>query len=297
MQKLYRVILVIVILSIESSLAGKAQSKIPESSDDLKKFFSHLTHREYPLIIAHRGGPVAGYPENSLEGFQYTWQLNPEAILEMDVRMTSDSILVLLHDETLDRTTTGKGLVTNKAYSALKSLKLTDIQGNVAFSQIPLFEDILKWAKGKAMLAIDAKPGTDLKRVIKLIEKTKSVSNLFIICYSVEDAVFVLKQNPDFMVALGFNSKSQLDMIKKSGIPYSNLIALTPAKLLEKSFYDEIHKMGIVCAMGTYGKGNPDESPESEAAQQYLYIVQYGIDIITTDKPLYVRSVFEKAHK
>lgn len=76
--------------------------------------------RERPLVIAHRGG--AGLrPENTLMAFRHAARLGVD-VLEMDVRQTLDDRLVLMHDETVDRTTNGSGAVAEMSYEQLSQL-------------------------------------------------------------------------------------------------------------------------------------------------------------------------------
>src|SRR5690349_16453964 len=73
----------------------------------LQQYFKYTGH-DVPLISGHRGGPDTGAPENSLQAFEHSLTFTP-ATFEIDPRLTKDSVVVLLHDDTLDRTTTGKG--------------------------------------------------------------------------------------------------------------------------------------------------------------------------------------------
>src|SRR4051812_43093035 len=75
------------------------------TSQALDEFLQYKADRKRPLILAHRGGPGPADVENSLVTFVQTASVLPDAILEMDVRMTRDSGLVLMHDATLDRGT------------------------------------------------------------------------------------------------------------------------------------------------------------------------------------------------
>ncbi|MBA3440008.1 MAG: glycerophosphodiester phosphodiesterase [Pyrinomonadaceae bacterium] len=73
-----------------------------------------------PVVIAHRGG--AGLrPENTLPAFRHAVALGVD-VLEMDVRSTSDGVLVLMHDQTVDRTTDGTGLVNSFTLEELRRL-------------------------------------------------------------------------------------------------------------------------------------------------------------------------------
>ena len=77
--------------------------------------------REYrPLSVAHRGHSIA-YPENTLEAYRKAIELGVEMI-ECDVNITSDGKLVMMHDSTLDRTTTGSGLVSASTWEQIQRL-------------------------------------------------------------------------------------------------------------------------------------------------------------------------------
>ena len=73
-----------------------------------------------PLLIAHRGGAALA-PENTLEAFRNAIRLGVDA-LQLDVRLTADGALVVIHDETVDRTTNGSGLVRDMTLAELQAL-------------------------------------------------------------------------------------------------------------------------------------------------------------------------------
>lgn len=75
---------------------------------------------ERPLLFAHRGGSALA-PENTLAAFQNAANIGVD-VLEMDVRLTADGELVVFHDETLERTTNGSGLVRDKTLAELRQL-------------------------------------------------------------------------------------------------------------------------------------------------------------------------------
>ena len=73
-----------------------------------------------PLIIAHRGASLQA-PENTMPAFRRAIELGADGI-ELDVHMSADGYLAVIHDETLDRTSNGKGLVKDRTLAELKSL-------------------------------------------------------------------------------------------------------------------------------------------------------------------------------
>ena len=83
-----------------------------------------------PLVSVHRGGKgLKYYPENCLETLQY---VNDSilAIFEIDVAKTKDGVLVLMHDNTLERTTTGQGVLEKQTFNALQDYFLKDDFGD-----------------------------------------------------------------------------------------------------------------------------------------------------------------------
>ncbi|MCC9135652.1 glycerophosphodiester phosphodiesterase family protein [Pontibacter silvestris] len=245
--------------------------------------------RKSPLILAHRGGPDKGYPENNLATFKHTLKHVPNAILEMDVRMTKDSVIVLLHDESLERETTGSGLLNTITWEEADKLRLKDITGEVTPYHMSLFEDVLDSVCGKTILAIDAKPGIDLDRMLNALQDKNCLSSVFIILYSIEDAVKVHQIYPELMLAVGVDNMEKLEKIKEAGLPFKNIVALTPGSLQSREFYNVLHQHGMLGSMGTYGAF--DENASDEA---YLKLYQEGVDIITTDRPIPVYNMFKR---
>ncbi|GAB3764125.1 hypothetical protein GCM10028817_44600 [Spirosoma pomorum] len=217
------------------------------------------------------------------------YQQMPEAIIEMDVRMTMDSVLVLLHDDDISRTTTGLGSLKSMTWAELKQLRLRDLQGKPTTHRMPLFDDVLTWGAAKVIMAIDAKPGTDLKKVMRSVERAGALNSVFVICYSVDDAKRLRKAYPDLWVALGFERPEQIDIVSQS-IKLHHLIALSSRQ--QAAFYQQFHEKGIVCTVGTYGANNLDEQSLDNVSDEYQRYFKNGADILTTDRPALVNTLF-----
>lgn len=103
-----------------------------------------------PLLMAHRGGSRLA-PENTLAAFRQAVSVWRADVLEMDVRLTADGKVVVIHDATLDRTTDGSGLVAETPWSRIRSLdagfRFVDLDGRPSFRDrgvgVPLFEAVL----------------------------------------------------------------------------------------------------------------------------------------------------------
>jgi glycerophosphoryl diester phosphodiesterase len=127
------------------------------------------------IVTGHRG--AAGYaPENTLASVQKAIDLGVQRI-EIDIQQTKDSVVVVLHDDRVDRTTNGIG---NVADFTFEELQLLDAGSyfNSAFKneRIPSLEEVIRLVNGKTDLIIEFKYGNDVypeieENVIDLIEK------------------------------------------------------------------------------------------------------------------------------
>jgi len=242
-----------------------------------------------PIVSAHRGGPYPGFPENAIETFQNIANQIP-TIIECDVSMTKDSVLVLMHDKTLDRSTTGEGAVREMTYSDIKALYLVDNEGDSTSFRIPTLDKVLEWGKGKVLFTLDIKRGVPFKRIIADIEKFDAASYAAIITYRIEDAKLVYALNPAVKISVSAGSDDALQQIINSGIPTQNILGFVGTREPQKAHYEKIQKMGIKSILGTLG--NLDKSAIAKGNDQvYQTYIDNGANIIATDRPLEVAKV------
>jgi glycerophosphoryl diester phosphodiesterase len=115
------------------------------------------------LKIAHRGAK-AYEPENTLQAFQKALDLNSDGI-ELDVHLSADGHVIVIHDETIDRTTDGKGLVNDFTLAELKSFL---IDGKY---QISTLNEVFDLVDKKCFINIELKGLGTASRVVPLIEE------------------------------------------------------------------------------------------------------------------------------
>jgi glycerophosphoryl diester phosphodiesterase len=115
------------------------------------------------LKIGHRGAK-AYEPENTLQAFQKALDLNSDGI-ELDVHLSSDGYIIVIHDETIDRTTNGKGLVNDFTLAELKSFL---IDGKY---QIPTLNEVFDLVDKKCLINIELKGLSTAPKVVASIEK------------------------------------------------------------------------------------------------------------------------------
>ncbi len=130
-----------------------------------------------PHLVAHRGGAAVA-PENTLAAFRSAVEDWGADMLEMDVRLTRDGEVVVIHDATVDRTTDGSGPVGSFTYPELARLdagaRFVDPAGNASFRdrgvKVPRFEDVLT-ALPKARLNVEAKEPQVAHKLVEVIRR------------------------------------------------------------------------------------------------------------------------------
>ena len=119
------------------------------------KYFEKGTIVRPSIIIGHRGVPSLA-PENTVEGSVYAYELGA-MLVENDIQLTKDGVIVVMHDDTIDRTTNGSGKVTSMTYADLQKYAV-DAFGDFGSVPIPTLEDYLKTFKDlDACLLIEIK--------------------------------------------------------------------------------------------------------------------------------------------
>jgi glycerophosphoryl diester phosphodiesterase len=136
----------------------------------------HNPKSKYLLVAAHRSAHN-GYPENSITALKHAIKLGVD-IAETDVKVTKDSVVVLMRDGKIDRTTNGKGNPENYTLAELKKFRLKMPDGTLTNETIPTFEEFLNVAKGKIMVDIDIKTSY-LKPVVDVVKKTQTQKQVF----------------------------------------------------------------------------------------------------------------------
>lgn len=105
------------------------------------------------MVASHRGD-WRNAPENSLAAYQLAIEMGVDMI-ETDLNKTSDGVVVIMHDGTIDRTTNGKGKPSDYTLAELKKFHLRNGLGRVTNHTIPTLEEVMTLAKGKVLVNLD----------------------------------------------------------------------------------------------------------------------------------------------
>lgn len=271
-------------------LAGCAAT--PDSgeprSGDLAQWFDCLRTRGEAVIGAHRAGPAPGLAENALSTMAATLLRNGNALLEIDVQSSKDGVLFLLHDDRLERTTTGSGLAREQDWAELARLRLRDNGGVVTEARIPTLEQALLLAKAQGgVVQLDVKRGVEFAAVVGAVRAARAEDHAIIITYRDEDALTVARLAPDLMISAGVNSPIGAERLIAAGLPRNRLLAWTGTRVPDSDLYAALRAAGIEPLFGTLGRPGDrldDIWLADGDASEFAALERAGVVVVATDR-------------
>lgn len=156
--------LFLAILLFLSAVAAGAQNRAEQLRNKLLSRDSSTV-----MVVAHRGD-WRYQPENSIPAIEHSIKVGVD-VVEVDLQKTRDSVLILMHDATLDRTTTGKGKVSDWPIDSIKKLYLKSGCDIKTMHRVPTLEEAMLAVKGKVLINLD-KADRYFPQVMKVLEKT-----------------------------------------------------------------------------------------------------------------------------
>jgi glycerophosphoryl diester phosphodiesterase len=237
------------------------------------------------LVIGHRGGPTRDYPENAIETFERTLKAGTPA-MEIDIAETKDGVLVLMHDEDLERTTTGEGLVSDHTWADIQKLKLETYSQETDFHP-PTLESALAWAvRNSALVELDKKRSASFGPIIAAVRAAQAENNVFIITYNDEQAIEVHTLAPDLVITATVNGAAHLDELLSSGVKADRLVAWTGTAEPNPDLWKTLAARGIESAFGTLGPRATSLDGkywEDDDGSEYDALAAGGLPILVTD--------------
>lgn len=231
-------------------------------------------------VSAHRGAPVHGLPENAVETFEYALNHAP-ALIETDVRRTADGVLVLMHDETLDRTTTGTGRVDATTFEQVRALRLVADSVVTSF-RVPTLAEALAWADGRAVLLLDVKPDVPYEELVAAIRQHDAADRVAVITYSLADHQRLFALAPDLVVSATAETPAEVDALLSADIDPDRVIAWTGVGVPDPAVIQRLHAAGIRAQAGAFGAIDAAARATASPAP-YAPILATGADVISTD--------------
>lgn len=279
--------------------APKLHTVTINSIEELQAYFTYDPGRDI-IVSGHRGGMMPGYPENCIESCEKTLSMMP-TFFEVDFSFTRDSVMVLMHDLTIDRTTTGKGRVADYTYEELQQFCLVDRDRNVTPYKIPRLKDLLEWGKDKVVFNFDNKyintrgvsgevRRASLDYYIKQLQPGGDWSmyhNIMLSVRSVEEALYYWEHGiRNVMFCVEISSMEHFRAYDASPIPWKYIMAYIRLAVNPdlQPVYDLLHAEGVMTMTSITGSSDKVKNPYDRRVA-YLRELVAEPDIIETDYP------------
>lgn len=165
-----RILSFLLALVVLAGCSGEArQSAAPENRAEGLRARLLAGDTTAVFVVAHRGDWRYA-PENSVAAIEHSIAVGVD-VVELDLQLTRDSVLIVMHDATLNRTTTGKGRVADWTLDSIRTLKLKNGCGIRTKHPVPTLEEALLAAKGRVLVNLD-KADRYFDLVVPVLERT-----------------------------------------------------------------------------------------------------------------------------
>ncbi len=285
----------LLLLSTTGCVGAPPMASAPSSGPAMAAYFDCVRDGGV-AISAHRAVSALDQPENSIAAIEATGRAIPNAILELDAVLTKDRQLVLMHDDTMDRTTTARGRVADLTLAQVKQARLKASNGALTRAAPPTLGEALD-AAGRvgAIASIDLKPAdgettVDLARaVIDQVRRSRAGNRVILITYNDADARAVAAMAPEMMISAGLSGVDKL-----SGLNPAQILAWTGTREERPALWRALREAGVEVQFGTLGAEDvrrDDRYAADGDVSEYRDLVRQGVTVIATDTPLAVKSV------
>jgi glycerophosphoryl diester phosphodiesterase len=236
------------------------------------------------LLAAHRGGSLL-WPENSLLAFKNALALGADFI-EFDVHLSRDGEVMVIHDATLDRTTTGSGPVRDRTLAELKTVRLKDRSGAVTQEPMPTLDEVTAVAAqaGRRMLleikvdpAKARYPGIE-EKVMALLDRHGMVASTVVMSFEAPTWRRIRELRPDVATCALYSARTlrragltaELDVLKAAGVGYIGV----EHTAVDAAAVAEARRAGV--GVGAWTVNDAGEMKR---------MIEAGVTILITDQP------------
>ena len=259
---------------------------------------------DYVVVVAHRGD-WRNYPENSLPAIESVIRMGVD-VVELDVKMTKDSVLVVCHDQTIDRTTTGSGNIRDYTYEELLAFDLKRGHGiAIPGMKMPTLRQALEVCKDRIVVNVDHGYGY-YDEVLAMTEELDMTDQVLI--KSGKPLSEVRKnfsehaRNMMYMPVISVGSSNGWQLFKEylNEPPLAFEICFDTLDERVESMAWDVNVAGSKLWVNTIwaslcGGYDDDRAFDTDAATVYGRILALGTSIIQTDRPEFLIRYLEKA--
>ena len=237
-----------------------------------------------PLFAAHRGG-AALWPENSLLAFRNALVLGADFV-ELDVHLSRDGEVMVIHDATLERTTDGSGPVRERTAAELRALHLKDRGGAPTAEPVPTLDEVVALAAtGQRQMLLEIKtddrkrryPGIE-EKVMAVLDRRRFTSFAIVMAFEGETWRRVREIRPDARVGALYSARAlpaaaiepELQALRRAGIGFVGL----DQRLVTADVARQARLAGLTLGVWTVN--------ERDAIERFI---AQGVGVVITDRP------------
>jgi glycerophosphoryl diester phosphodiesterase len=238
------------------------------------------------LVAAHRAAHDV-FPENSVAAIERAISLGVD-IIEIDVRVTKDGVPILMHDDSVDRTTDGQGKVKELTFEQVSALRLVGKDGKPTEHRAPTLSEAMRAAKGRILVDLDLKTG-DVEPTLSRIVETGTLGQSLFFNGNYAYLQKFLAISPGVLVMPRAHSTEQAGVAGSTFRP--EVIHIDPGFNTDATF-----KAALLSdsRMWINALGDPDKLvAQGKAAEGLAPLLAHGASIIQTDEPAAVIAYLE----
>jgi glycerophosphoryl diester phosphodiesterase len=237
------------------------------------------------MVIAHRGASAYA-PENTIAAFEKALEIGTDA-LELDLRQTRDSVLVVLHDADVDRTTNGSGNIKDLTFAELQKLDAGSwYDEKFSYEKIPSLQEVIDLLDDTTLIIIELKEGNETypgieERVVQLVKQNEIESQTILKSFDPNLLERLRIIEPDIPLLYVYALRIPwLGMIIDRGVTFDSVYDLDVEYLqphrffLSESFVEDAQAKGFKII--SWGVNSTEAINES---------LEFGVDGIETDYP------------
>lgn len=268
------------------------KENLDKSTGD-KGSINEILNSESVLVAAHRGD-WRNAPENSIRAFENCVEMGVD-IIEIDVRLTKDNVPVIIHDETLDRTTTGTGYVNEWTLDSLRTLNLRTGIGVVTSHKIPTLEEVMQVSKNRILVYLD-KSKDKIDKILPVLEKTQTHNQtIFVLDYPYQEAKQIFGTSFKKVIYMPVVS-DEIDFLE--GYVQEFLEKYQPIAFqfrmdsMDSKSYQLLEKVSnspsqifVAATWAHHSIGHDDNISLEDPENGWGWLVKKGISILETDRP------------
>lgn len=235
-----------------------SSEKVKVEGTGLTQFIKNFGRKKV-LITAHRGNTGdKNIPENSLAAIEACIAKKEFLdFVEVDPRTTKDGVMILMHDETVDRTTTGKGKVKDLTYAQIQEMKLKLEDGTITNHPVPTLQEVLLKARGKVFINLDFIDKVSPKEIYDLVRNSGMPDRVTFTVGTRKDVVETMLGYTGTIHILGqySNEGDENFLLTAGGGNRIVFTYITPAKALSTGYADLLWEKGFITATNILDQG------------------------------------------